>query len=278
MLSREEVALLYLLARELDVVGRPDTAIVDAGCFAGGSTAALGRGLLDRDPPAPGCRVHSYDLFTVQPYMVRDYAWALGDLREGDSLRPRFDQVVGDERLARVEVHEGDICAREWSGAPIAVLFIDIAKSWQVNDHVHRQFLPALLGGGVVVQQDYVHERSPWLHVTMELLGDAFEYLGSMPYGSAVFGSTRAIGVDEVPAGLREALTDAEKLELFDRSAARFAGEDRGLVECARATLLADLGRTREANEVLDAVAREYGDHDRVRRGAEALRDYLRGR
>jgi hypothetical protein len=275
MLSGEEIALLYLLARDLDLVATPGAAIVDAGCFLGGSTAALSRGLLDRDPPAPGCRVHSYDLFTIQPYMIRDYGWAIGDLREGDSSRTLFEEVVGSERLARVEVHEGDICARPWDGAPISVLFIDIAKSWEINDHVHRQFLPALLPGGIVIQQDYVHEWSPWLHLTMELLGDAFEYLGSVPYGTAIFGSTRAIGGDEVPDGLREAVPDARKLELFERSAARFTGEDRGLVECARVRLLSDLGRSREASEALEALVGDYGDHERVRYGSDVMRRYL---
>lgn len=275
MLSRDEVALLYLLARDLDLVGAPGAAIVDAGCFLGGSTAALSDGLRERDPPAPGCRVHSYDLFEVQPYMVRDYGWALGELRLGDSMRPRFDQVVGAERLARVEVHAGDVCSREWGGAPIAILFLDIAKSWEINDHVHRQFLPALLPGAIVIQQDYVHEWAPWLHLTMELLDDAFEYLGSVPYGTAIFASKRPIAADEVPGNLREGLSEERMLELFDCSASRFSGEDRGLVECARVRLLADLGRAGEAGEALDRLVREYGVHERVRVGIEPMRRYI---
>ena len=220
--------------------------------------------------------MRTYDLFTIESYMVRDYGWAIGDLREGDSARPRFEEIVGEERLGLVDVHGGDVRKRTWDGAPISVLFLDIAKSWEINDHVHRQFLPALLPGAIVLQQDYVHEWSPWLHLTMELLGDGFEYLGSVPYGTAIFGLTRAIGTDEVPESLREAVPDARKLELFDRSAAKFAGEDRGLVELARVRLLADLGRVPEANDALEELVREYGEHERVRAGSEAMRDHLR--
>jgi hypothetical protein len=278
MLSREEIALLYLLARDLDLLDTTEAAIVDAGSFLGGSTAALTQGLLDRDPPALGRRVRTYDLFTIEYYMVRDCAWAIGDLREGDSTRARFEEIVGDERLELVEVCEGDILERTWDGAPIGLLFLDIAKSWEINDHVHRQFLPALLPGAIVLQQDYVHEWSPWLHLTMELLEDAFEYLGSLPYGTAIFGSKRAVGADEVPARLREAVPDARKLELFDRSAARFAGEDRGLVELARLRLLADLGRAPEASAALEGLVHEYGEHERVRVGSDVMRNWLRRR
>jgi hypothetical protein len=276
MLSREEIALLYLLARDLDLVAAPGAAVVDAGCFLGGSTAALTQGLLDRDSPAPDCRVRTYDLFTIEFYMVRHCGWAIGDLREGDSTRARFEEIVGEERLKLVDVHEGDICKRTWDGAPISVLFLDIAKDWEINDHVHRQFLPALLPGAIVLQQDCVHEWSPWLHLTMELLDDAFEYLGSVPYGTAIFGATRAIGADEVPENLREAVPDARKLELFDRSAAKFAGEDRGLVELARVRLLADLGRVPEASEALEELQREHGEHERVRAGSDLMRNHLR--
>jgi hypothetical protein len=278
MLSREEIALLYLLARDLDLLATPGATIVDAGSFLGGSTAALTQGLLDRDPPALDCRVRTYDLFTIEYYMVRDCAWAIGDLREGDSTRARFEEILGGERLELVDVCEGDILERTWDGAPIGLLFLDIAKSWEINDHVHRQCLPALLPGAIVLQQDYVHEWSPWLHLTMELLEDAFEYLGSLPYGTAIFGSKRAIGADEVPASLREAVPDARKLELFDRSAARFAAEDRGLVELARLRLLADLGRAPEASEALEELVHEYGEHERVRAGSDVMRNWLRRR
>src|SRR5919108_4687169 len=70
MLSKAERRLLYSLAR--DHAGG-DAAIVDAGSFLGGSTAALLAGVRDRPEPWPGPPVASYDLYRVEPYMLKKF-------------------------------------------------------------------------------------------------------------------------------------------------------------------------------------------------------------
>src|SRR5437588_9905890 len=67
MLSKSERGLLYTLARDY---AAGDAAIVDAGCFLGGSTAALLSGLRDRPKPWRGPPVVSYDLFRIEAYTI----------------------------------------------------------------------------------------------------------------------------------------------------------------------------------------------------------------
>src|SRR6266511_6111964 len=84
MLSKTERKLLYGLAR--DYAGG-DAAIVDAGCFLGGSTAALLAGVRDRAETWTGPPVASYDLFKVEAYTMRKF---FPDQQVGESFRPRY--------------------------------------------------------------------------------------------------------------------------------------------------------------------------------------------
>src|SRR5437667_981868 len=91
MLSKLERKLLYTLARDY---ASGDAAIVDAGSFLGGSTAALLAGVRDRAQQWAGPPVASYDLFRVDDYMVPKFFWEDRSIAVGDSFRPRFDAHV----------------------------------------------------------------------------------------------------------------------------------------------------------------------------------------
>ncbi len=188
MLSVEERQLLYVLARDYVRGG----AIIDAGCFLGGSTRALAAGVAENRRLRRGRPIHTYDLFAMDPSFPRDYPGLVADIA-GDSTRPRFEEVVGP-LLRHVEVHEGDICEERWTGGAIELLFIDVCKSWAINDHVVREFFPALVPGrSVVVQQDLIHEWLPYLTITMGLFRKSFELVAIAPWCSAVYLLTRAI-------------------------------------------------------------------------------------
>ena len=60
-------------------------AIVDAGCFLGGSTAALLAGMRDRPEPWSGPPLASYDLFRVEEYTLGKFFGDDQGLRVGDS-------------------------------------------------------------------------------------------------------------------------------------------------------------------------------------------------
>src|SRR5208282_5190833 len=139
MLSHEERQLLYwLTATYRSGVG----AIVDGGCFVGGSTVALAEGLRAR---GAGGVIDVFDMFEVEPYMT-DFYFKGANLSVGDSFRPLFDRNTA-EVADRLRVHQGDLMQAGWSGEDAEILFIDCAKSWSLNDFIIEEFFPSLIPG-----------------------------------------------------------------------------------------------------------------------------------
>ena len=254
MLSKTERKLLYGLARDF---ARGDAAIVDAGCFLGGSTAALLAGMRDRTEPWNGPPLASYDLFRVEEYTLGKFFGDDPGLRVGASFRGRFDANVGRFDLPH-EVHEGDIAELGWAGGPIDVLFLDVLKSPELNDAVLRDFFPSLVPGrSVIVHQDYGWGWMPWIPVTVELMRDSLLLLDWMEWGSHVFLLT-----DEVPAELLEhgvGGVDVERrLALLERAIERSDGSVRGMLEIDRAALLLERDGEDAALAELAGVAQRY--------------------
>jgi SAM-dependent methyltransferase len=234
MLVPDELRLLHHLAEDYY---SGTGVIVDGGSFLGGSTVALADGLR-RNPRRRklGAEklIHSFDRFEVEE-------WTRGvffpkSTPAGQSFREQFDRNIAPY-ADLVEVHAGDVCAHSWSGGPIEILFIDIAKHWTVCDWVTWQFFPHLIPGrSLVVQQDYLyHHWVGWLHVTMELYAGYFEYVCDTDVNSVVFLNTKRIPEGVLRRNSVESLTLAEKIELMDRAAARFEGPKRKLILAAKA-------------------------------------------
>ncbi len=236
MLSKAERKLLYTLAR--DYAGG-DAAIVDAGCFLGGSTAALLAGMGDRDERWMGPPLESYDLFCVDDYMVPKFFANDPLLRLGDSFRARFDAHLARFNVPHV-IHEGDITAIGWSGGPIDILFLDILKSWEINDAVLRDFFPSLVPGrSVIVHQDYGWGGHQWIPITVELLGDALVLVDRMEWGSHVFFVQSELPSKVLQGGVRDLELD-EKIDLVERAIARSDDWFRGMLEADRALFVAE--------------------------------------
>lgn len=181
MLHEHEIAYLYHVARnEYSGVGE----IVDLGPLLGVGTRALAKGI-EHNPRQfkKSKRIWSYD--------AMDWRWVknyLVDTPVGDdfSLEPMFWETNDDTRQF-INLHKGDILQRKWTGEPIDVLFIDLAKSYEINDHIVREFFPYLREGATLIQQDYLHPDSPWLHMTMGWFADHFNYIAGVRHCSAVF-------------------------------------------------------------------------------------------
>jgi predicted O-methyltransferase YrrM len=255
MLSYTERALLYLLARN-HVDGRG--AIVDAGCFVGGSTLALAMGLRDNRGGAVTTRVHSYDMFRYDSWSMQGYLDDLSGLIEGADLRPVFQSnIAGYEDL--VVVHAGDLREQQWHGEPIEVLFIDIAKSWELNHQVARMFFPSLVPGhSVIVQQDLVHWGHPWTMVLMEHYADHFRPLGYAWFSSMVYLCTRPFDRSELERDLQE-LPLERKLELVDQAKLRIEGDLRESMDLSKALMLAEAGLFGRALAHVGAVEARLG-------------------
>ncbi|MEQ1687073.1 MAG: hypothetical protein ABL874_00690 [Sphingopyxis sp.] len=241
MLMDDELRLLAFLT-ERYYTGRG--AIIDAGCFLGGSTLALASGLrtwLAARGQAETQLIHSFDLFKVEDWtrgIYFDTATAAGT-----STRARFDAATA-AYAPLITVHEGDITADPWHGGPIEILFIDIAKHWTVCDFITEHYFPHLIPGhSVVVQQDYLYQNTTaWLHVTMEYYADEFEILCDTTYNSVAFRLAKPFAPGRLRPALVASLPLNEQITLMDRSAARFSGEQRDILLAAKANYLEMIG------------------------------------
>jgi cephalosporin hydroxylase len=268
MLSDRERGLLYWLARSyFSGLGR----IIDAGCFLGGSTAALACGLRDRPGPPHDEKIVSYDLFRVEEYTLEDFGASLPSTVVGSSFRAAFDRNLA--QFGDGEVREGDICAIGWSGESIEILFLDVVKTWEIQDVVLTQFFPCLIAGrSVILQQDYLWGSCPWIHMTMELIADYVEMLDWMPHGTVAYLLHTALPPEILQTRLRD-LGPEQQLALMDSAAARWTGEPRGMVELARVMLIAELyGLERAADEFYSVRAR-YSESDWVQGCVRVLAD-----
>jgi hypothetical protein len=267
MLSKLERRLLYSLARDYAGEG----AIVDAGSFLGGSTAALLAGVRDRPEPWSGPPVASYDLFQVDEYMVPKFFADDRSVQLGDSFRPRFDAHVARFGDVPHVVHEGDITKLGWSDGPIDVLFLDILKSWEINDAVLRDFFPSLVPGrSVIVHQDYGWGDTPWIPVTVELMRESLVLLDWMEWGTHVF-----FVAEELPAKLLgygvAGLELDRKVQLLEDAARRAEGWVLGMLEISRALLIADRDGPDAALAELDAIAARHSQRGFVLACAEQV-------
>ena len=268
MLSKMERKLLYSLARD-HATG--DAAIVDAGSFLGGSTAALLAGVRDRTNPWTGPPVASYDLFRVDEYMVPKFFADDRSVRLGDSFRSRFDTHVARFDVPHV-VHEGDITKIGWSGEPIDVLFLDVLKSWEINDAVLRDFFPSLVPGrSVIVHQDYGWGENPWIHVTVELMRDSLVLVDWMEWGSHVFFVERELPEEVFERGVG-GLDLGTKLELLERAVAQADGWVLGMLEVSRTILVAERDGPDAALAELASVAARHSQRGNVRSCIDEVR------
>src|SRR5436190_13780093 len=257
MLSKLERRLLYSLARDYAGEG----AIVDAGSFLGGSTAALLAGVRDRPERWSGPAVASYDLFQVDEYMVPKFFADDRSAQPGDSFRARFDAHVARFGDVPHVVHEGDITKLGWSGGPIDVLFLDILKSWEINDAVLRDFFPSLVPGhSVIVHQDYGWGDTPWIPISVELMRDSLVLVDWMEWGSHVFFVERELPRDLLDDGVG-GLDITTKIELIDRAAAGAEGWVQGMVEIARTFLIAERDGRDAALAELRSIAERHPGH-----------------
>jgi hypothetical protein len=256
MLSPLERRLLYTLARDFG----GDAAIVDGGSFLGGSTVALLAGVRDRAETAGRPPVVSYDLFRVEAYAIPHFFADDPSVRVGDSFRTRFDANVDGFGVPHL-VHEGDIIEIGWSGGPIDILFLDVLKSWRINDAVLRDFFPSLVPGrSVIVHQDYGFGWMPWIPITVELMRDSLRLIDGMEAGSHVFFVEKELPMELLEGGVKR-LELAERIEVMDRVVARSEGWVRGMMEIHRASLLLSRDGREAALTDLDRIAAQYSDY-----------------
>jgi hypothetical protein len=271
MLSKDERRLLYSLARDY---ASGEGAIVDAGCFLGGSSAALLAGVRDRADPWSGPPVTSYDLFRVEAFTVHKFFSDDQSVRVGDSFRPRYDAHVARFDVPHV-VHEGDITRIGWYGGPIDVLFLDVLKSWEINDAMLRDFFPSLVPGrSVIVHQDYGWGNHPWVPITVELMRDSLLLIDWMEWGSHVFLLDAPVPAELIESGAAGLRVD-RRFELLQQAIERAEGWVRGMLEVSRTRLVAERDGREAALAELASIASRYRRFGTVVACVEDLRAEL---
>ncbi len=203
--------------------------------------------------------VHSFDEFRVGDERERIYFDATFPFAVGASTIELFEANIAPVRDS-VIVHQGDINQLSDWAEDVSVLFIDIAKSWDTNDTVVSNFFPRLVPGSIVVQQDLVHFGHPWCALTMELLSEHFEYLGYVPYSSAVYRATSPIPGDELPLNLLERVSPDEGIDLVLRAASRVGEPHEGYLRLAAAVLLVMYREPDRAIHLVERVDSDYTD------------------
>ena len=164
MSTEAELAYYYRLGRGYRGAG----AVVEVGCWLGGSTVRLAAGI--RDSGRPG-RVVAIDRFVWQGELY-ERAHPAG-LAAGADFEPLFRRLVaplGD----LIEARRGEVRSFVWDGPPIEILLVDAPK--QVPDILGfiDGFGGSLLAPGATLAfQDYLHPPAYALPAVLSLLGDA---------------------------------------------------------------------------------------------------------
>lgn len=217
MLSAEERKLYFWLGSEAP---GGDGAIVDLGCFAGGSTARLAAGAAWA---GRATKVHAYDRFLVNPEGKARFLYPAGvPPFEGEDLLPVARTLLAPW-ADRVTLHAGDIEDNGWDGGPISLLVIDAAKTARSADRIAADFFPALAPGALVVHQDFLHRSQPWLAVQAERLSPWLDPVAYAPRDTVVFRVRFNLPATVIARAATEGLSDAEMLALLQATESRYA-------------------------------------------------------
>ena len=223
MLSIEELRLLHWLTSHYYT---GEGAIVDGGCFLGGSTYALASGL-EENPSAPkaGRPIHSYDLFnTTTEFFVPPFVQF--GLKPAQPFLDLYKKNVA-AYLDRIEIHEGDLVEQSWDGDKIEILFLDCCKVPALHDHAVKIWFPRLIPGkSIMIQQDFGWWDGSWIDIMMEVFKDHFVVLDDVPVASRVYLCVRAISVEDAARSTYASLSDDKKLRLMEDSLKTITRED----------------------------------------------------
>jgi len=235
MVGPEERRCFYWLAR-YGLTGQG--CVVDAGCFLGASTLCFASGAA-----AAGHRrfqggpiIHAYDYFTAyDAYIAEAIRKNVAPIQKGQPYLGLFKSHT-EKYAAMIEVHAGNIFDARWSGAPVELLFIDVAKRTRINSHLSREFLPCLVpGNSLLIHQDYFHCWHPYIHVAMEYVSDAFEVVDEhVRHQSRVWRLTAPIPQEKIARLEAYDFSKEERLALLDRLVANSSAHSRPVMETVR--------------------------------------------
>ncbi len=196
-------------------------AIVDLGCYVGGSTAYLAEGLRRAGRAQP---IHAYDRFRTSEALKRDFLYPVGIAPfSGEDIGALAAGLLAPWQPG-IALHPGEIAEASWGGEPIEILAIDAAKTAADADAMAEIFFPHLIPGrSIVVQQDYLHWKAPWIPLQMEGMADCFAPLAFCPRDTVAFLCTAPVDAAARAAGRARGRRDREVQAALAAAAARLA-------------------------------------------------------
>jgi len=161
-------------------------AVVELGPFLGDITIGILTGL-KQNPSVNSATIDSYDIFVFEDIETRTAELPLeGRFHNGESFLPLFKSRLGKNQNL-VTTHQGDVSDEAWlPSRQIEFLFNDVAKSWDIWNHLKSTFFRALQVGGTVVEQDWAHACTPWLHLWHYRYREYFEVQAQVPHAGSV--------------------------------------------------------------------------------------------
>ena len=184
MLVHRELDYLTELSRNCTGTGR----VIELGCFLGGSSVALLKGLESSGRTFQP--IISYDAFEIPFKNDEHFANWLSQygLKPGERFRAKFDRFISPW-ADKVIVREGWVpdaaCDDQLlelypEQEPIELLFCDIAKTWGVHLSMLRAFGSHLRAGSTLVQQDFFDLQTPWIPLHMWQLREVLSPLDAL--------------------------------------------------------------------------------------------------
>lgn len=212
--------------------------IVDAGSFVGASTLCFAAGAAAAGQREFNGRkiIHSYDYFKVVDQYVGDaISRDFRPINQGDSYLDIFEEQTAAYKDL-IEAHPGNFLSHRWHGDPVILLFIDIAKTAELNSHAIAEFFPSLIPDySVLVHQDYFHCWHPYIHISMEFLNDEFELLDEhVAHQSCVWRLTKPISEEKIERLYKYDLTKAERLQNLDHLLSKSSRFMRPMIQVVR--------------------------------------------
>lgn len=176
MISPEEADYFTQLVRGLK--GRRGE-IVDLGCWLGGTSCALARGLCAAQSELE--KVHAFDLFVWEDWMNGRGV----SLEAGDDFLPLAQQNAGPY-APLINFIKADLCRYAWGGGEIKLLLVDAMKSFGLATAIAERFYPHLKPGSILIHQDYSHYYTPWIQLLQYRLRGHFRILTTTPVNSTI--------------------------------------------------------------------------------------------
>jgi hypothetical protein len=236
--------------------------IVDAGAFVGASTLCFAAGAAAGDHRDFNGQqlVHAYDYFkVVDKYVADAISRDFRPIGDGESYLDIFEhQTAAYKEL--IKTYPGDFLTHKWHGDAIELLFIDVAKTEDLNAHVIGEFFPSLIPDrSVVVHQDYYHCWHPYIHISMEFFNEEFELVDPyVPHQSRVWRLMKPLPEEKVARMCAYDLANAERLALLGRLIEKSSDPIRQMIKVIRIWQLCLDGDWDAASAGMNDLKRQY--------------------